>query len=77
MLKRIPRRSNITPFLRELVKSNDIIIFKILLLTHKAVYNTAREYLGDVSLFVHMYPLIPVYYYYPPPPPPSSKVLIL
>ena len=47
MLKRIPRRNHITPVLRELhwLKINDRIIFKILLLTHKAVNNTAPEYL--------------------------------
>ena len=50
MLKRIPRRNHITPVLRELhwLRIHDIIIFKILLLTHKAVNNTAPEYLGDL-----------------------------
>ena len=50
MLKRIPRRNHITPVLRELhwLKINDRIIFKILLLTHKAVNNTAPEYLCDL-----------------------------
>ena len=39
MLKRIPRRNHITPVLRELhwLRIHDRIIFKILLLTHKAV----------------------------------------
>ena len=47
MLKRIPRRNHISPILRELhwLRIHDIIIFKILLLTHKAVNNTAPEYL--------------------------------
>ena len=46
MLKRIPRRNHIAPVLRELhwLRIHDIIIFKILLLTHKAVNNTAPEY---------------------------------
>ena len=43
MLKRIPRRNHITPVLRELhwLRIHDRIIFKILLLTHRAVNNTA------------------------------------
>ena len=50
MLKRIPRRNHITPVLKELhwLRIHDIIIFKILLLTHKAVNNTAPEYLCDL-----------------------------
>ena len=50
MLKRIQRRNQITPVLRELhwLRIHDIIIFKILLLTHKAVNNTAPEYLCDL-----------------------------
>ena len=50
MLKRIPRRNHITPVLRELhwLRIHDIIIFKILLLTLKAVNNTAPEYLCDL-----------------------------
>ena len=50
MLKRIPRRNHITPVLRELhwLKIHDIIILKILLLTHKAVNNIAPEYLCDL-----------------------------
>ena len=50
MLKRIPRRNHITPVLRDLhwLKSNDRIIFKLLLLAHKAVNNTAPEYLCDL-----------------------------
>ena len=53
MLKRILRRNHITPVLRELhwLKIHDIIIFKILLLTHKAVNNTALEYLCDLIRF--------------------------
>ena len=50
MLKRIPRRNHITPVLRELhwIKIHDIIIFKILFLTHRSVNNTAPEYLCDL-----------------------------
>ena len=50
MLTRIPRRNHITPVLRELhwLRIHDRIIFKILLLTHKAVNNTAPEYLCDL-----------------------------
>ena len=50
MLNRIPRRNHITPVLRELhwLRIHDKIIFKILLLTHKAVNNTAPEYLCDL-----------------------------
>ena len=50
MLKRIPRRNHITPVLMELhwLRIHDRIIFKILLLTHKAVNNTAPEYLCDL-----------------------------
>ena len=50
MLKRIPRRNHITPVLRELhwLRIHDRIIFKILLLTHEAVNNTAPEYLCDL-----------------------------
>ena len=53
MLKRIPRRNHITPVLRELhwLRIHDRIIFKILLLTHKAVNNTAPEYLCDLIRF--------------------------
>ena len=53
MLKRIPRRNHITLVLNELhwLKNHDIIIFKILLLTHKAVNNTAPEYLCDLIRF--------------------------
>ena len=47
MLKRIPRRNHITPVLRELhwLRIHNILFFSILLLTHKAVNNTAPEYL--------------------------------
>ena len=50
MLKRIPRRNHITPVLRELhwLRIHDIIIFKNLLSTHKAVNNAAPEYLCDL-----------------------------
>ena len=50
MLKRIPRRNHITPALRELhwFRLHDRIIFKILLLTPKAVNISAPEYLCDL-----------------------------
>ena len=53
MLKLIPRRNYITPVLRELhwLKIQDSIIFQILLLTHKAVNNTAPEYSCDLIMF--------------------------
>ena len=53
MLKRISRRNHITPVLRELYwfRIQDRIILKILLLTHKAVNNTAAEYLSDLITF--------------------------
>ena len=68
MLKRIPRRNHITPVLRELhwLKIHDRIIVKILLLTHKAVNNTAPAYLSDLIGFnVHVHLLILVYYVFP------------
>ena len=50
MLKRIPRRNHITPVLRELhwLRIHDKIILKILLLTHKAVNNTAPAFSCDL-----------------------------
>ena len=53
MVKRIPRRNHITPVLRELhwLRIHDNIIFKILLLIHKAVNKTAPEYLCDLIRF--------------------------
>ena len=63
MLRRIPRRNHITPVLRELhwLRIHDIIIYKILLLTHKTVYNTAPKYLCDlIRLNVNV-----VYYVFP------------
>ena len=50
MFKRIPWRNHITSVLRELhwLRIHDIIIFKILLLTHKTVNNTAPEYFCDL-----------------------------
>ena len=53
MLKRIPRRDHITTILKELhwLKLHDRILFKILLLTHKAVNNTAPKYLRDSIRF--------------------------
>ena len=53
ILKRIPRRNHITRVLRELhwLKIHDRIIFTILLLTNKAVNNTAPEYVCDLIRF--------------------------
>ena len=53
MLNQIPRRNHITPVLRKLhwLKIHDIIILKILILTHKAVTNTVPEYLCDIIRF--------------------------
>ena len=53
MLKGIPLRNHITPILRELHCLNiyDRIIFVNLLLTHRAVNNTAPEYLSDLIRF--------------------------
>ena len=50
ILKRVPRRYHITPVLRELhwLRIHDIIIFKILLLTHKALNDTSPEYVCDL-----------------------------
>ena len=52
MLIRISRRNHITPVLRELhwLRIHDIIIFLFLLLTHKAVNNTAPEYVCDLIM---------------------------
>ena len=48
--ERMLKRNHITPVLRELhwLRIYDIIILKILLLTHKAVNNTAPEYVCDL-----------------------------
>ena len=61
-VKRIPRRNHITPVLRELhwLKIHDRIIFKILILTHKAVNNRIL-----IRLLVYVHPLIIVYYVFP------------
>ena len=50
MLKHNTRRNHITPVLRELhwLRIHDRIILKSLLLTHKAVNNTAPEYFCDL-----------------------------
>ena len=61
MLTRSPRRNHITPVLRELhwVRISDRIIFKILILTHKAFHGIASGSLCELSLsmskqqFVH------------------------
>ena len=72
MLKHIPRCNPITPVLRELhwLRIHDRIIIKILLLSHKAVNNTAPEYLCDLirlnvkstTIRIHAHLLILVYY---------------
>ena len=50
ILTRSPRRNHITPVLRELhwLRINDRIIFKILILTHKAFSGSAPEYLCEL-----------------------------
>ena len=71
MLKRILWRNHIPPPRFErvaLVKIHDKIIFKILLLTPRAVINTAPEYLRDLLRFNKQRsfsPLILVYYVFP------------
>ena len=49
-MTRSPRRNHITPVLRELhwLRINDSIIFKILILTHKAFNGSAPEYLCEL-----------------------------
>ena len=50
MLTRSPRRNHITPVLRELhwLRISDRIIFKILILTHKAFHGVAPGYLCEL-----------------------------
>ena len=50
MLKRIPRRKHITPVLKYLywLRINERIKFKILILTHKAHYDTGPIYLSEL-----------------------------
>ena len=50
MLTRSPRRNHITPVLRELhlLRISDRIIFKILILTHKAFHGIAPAYLCEL-----------------------------
>ena len=50
MLKRIPRRHHITPVLKDLhlLRINDRIDFKILILTHRAFYKTGPIYLSEL-----------------------------
>ena len=50
MLTRSPRRNHITPVLRELhwLRISDRIIFKILILTHKAFHGVAPVYLCEL-----------------------------
>ena len=50
MLKRIPRRNHITPVLKELhwLRINERIEFKILILTHRAFYETGPMYLSEL-----------------------------
>ena len=50
MLKRIPRRNHITHVLKDLhwLRINERIEFKILLLTHRAFYETGPMYLSEL-----------------------------
>ena len=50
MLKRIPRRNHITPVLKDLhcLRINERIEFKILILTHRAFYETGPIYLSEL-----------------------------
>ena len=50
MLKRIPRRDHITPVLKDLhwLRINERIEFKILILTHRAFYETGPMYLSEL-----------------------------
>ena len=50
MLKRIPRRNHITPVLKDLhwLRINERIEFKILILTHRAFYETGPRYLSEL-----------------------------
>ena len=50
MLKRIPRRNHITPVLKDLhwLRINKRIEFKILILTHRAFYETGPRYLSEL-----------------------------
>ena len=50
MLTRFPRRNHITPVLRELhwLRISDRIIFKILILTHKAFHGVAPVHLCEL-----------------------------
>ena len=50
MLKRIPRRNHITPVLKDLhwLRINERIEFKILIMTHRAFYETGPMYLSEL-----------------------------
>ena len=50
MLKRIPRHNHITPVLKDLhwLRINERIEFKILILTHRAFYETGPRYLSEL-----------------------------
>ena len=50
MLKRIPRRNHNTPVLKDLhwLRINERIEFKILILTHRAFYETGPMYLSEL-----------------------------
>ena len=50
MLKKIPRRNHITPVLKDLhwLRINERIEFKILILTHRAFYETGPRYLSEL-----------------------------
>ena len=50
MLKRIPRRNHITSVLKDLhwLRINERIEYKILILTHRAFYETGPMYLSEL-----------------------------
>ena len=64
MLTRSPRRNHITPVLRELhwLRISDRIIFKILILTHKAFHGVASKqqfaHAGPKIVFFWLFPLL-------------------
>ena len=61
MLKRIPRRNHITPVLKDLhwLRINERIEFKILILTHRAFYETGPRYLSEL-IKKHVVKCVPI-----------------
>ena len=57
MLKRVHRRYHITPVLKDLhcLRINERIEFKILILTHRAFYETGPMCLSELINFMDMY----------------------